>query len=482
MKHGVIMVFSLILALCLMGVVSANENMTDVCEDTLIYEENIQIDSIEIQKNDYDSSISEDEIIYSPDTENEYNLSEITCSIDDMINMNIKNENLEINTDNIDVEIFKLTKIDERTEKNVLNENTYSPNGYVTYNDCNLLMLPLIERNMSDESLINKINENRTEKILFSSNDGFSANSWNNASLITGISSNDTLNKKPHDTGFISNQNNYNFYPQIDLPLEYASDTLLSASRDFDDNAFIWSENPGEKAYVTVDMVNKSTDEVLDLSLNENVIKEISVNASIKALDYFKSQGIYIQKSYPYLYVLTSAGEVKINNTSTESAIDGISEVLGLELNKNIFPIHTPLWKDLIFYYLWVSSTDNTDICSYALAYDSELHVSNDIKKQGDHIAYKMGLYEKYFPPQNNYHKIVGKNIINRFISEFINSTNTTTNKTDSNNNTTVVSNLKENIPNSITFSGNPFNLVYTAIAVIILLAIFGAGYSRRNY
>ena len=117
MKHGVIMVFSLILALCLISVVSANENMTDVCEDTLIYEENIQIDSIEIQKNDYDSGISEDEIIYSPDTENEYNLSEITCSIDDMINMNIKNEYLEINTDNIDVEIFKLTKINDKTGK-----------------------------------------------------------------------------------------------------------------------------------------------------------------------------------------------------------------------------------------------------------------------------------------------------------------------------------------------------------------------------
>ena len=480
MKHGVIMVFSLILALCLIGVVSANENVTDVCEDTQIYEENIQIDSIDMQENSHDSAISEDEIIYSPDAENEYNTSEMTCSIDSMINVNI--ENLEINTDNIDVEVFKLTKIDDITEKNVLNKNIYSPNGYVTYNDGNLLMLPLIERNLTDESLINRINENRTKKILFSSNDGFAANLWNDASLITGILSSNTLNKKPHDTGFISNQNNYNFYPQIDLPLEYASNTLLGASRDFDDNAFIWSENPGEKAYVTVDMVNKSTDEVLDLSLNENVIKEIGVNASIKALNYFKSQGINIQKGYPYLYVLTSAGEVKLNNTSTESAIDGISEVLGLELNKNIFPIHNPLWQDLIFYYLWVNSIDNTDICSYALTYDSGLHVSNDIKKQGDHIAYKMGLYEKYFPPQNNYHKIVGKNIINRFINEFINSTNTTTNKTDSNNNTTVVSNYKENIPNSIAFSGNPFNIVYTAIAVIILLAIFGAGYSRRNY
>lgn len=134
MKHGVIMVFSLILALCLMGVVSANENVTDVCEDT-----QIQIDSIDIGEN---------EIIHSQDTGKEHDVCDVSCSIDSISNMNIENEDLKINTDNIDVEIFKLTKIDERTEKNVLNENTYSPNGYVTYNDCNLLMLPLIERNI----------------------------------------------------------------------------------------------------------------------------------------------------------------------------------------------------------------------------------------------------------------------------------------------------------------------------------------------
>ena len=468
MKHGVIMVFSLILALCLIGVASANENVTDVCEDTQIYDENIQIDSVDMDENDYDSSFI---------SENEDDVSVTTYSVDN--NMNIENSYLNINTCNIAVETSKLIKINDKTEKNVLNIN--SPNGYVTYNDGNLLMLPLIERNMTDESLINRINKHGTEKILFSSNDGFSANLWNDDSLITGILSSDTLNKEPLNTGFISNQNNYNIYPQIDLPLEYASNTLLGVSRDFDDNAFIWSNNPGEKAYLTVDMVNKSTDGVLDLSLNENVIKEIGANASIKALDYFKSQGINIQKGYPYLYVLTSADEVKINDTSTESAIDGISEVLGLELNKNIFPIHNPLWQDLIFYYLWVNSIDNTDICSYALAYDSELHVSNDIKKQGDDMAYKMGLYKKHFPPKNNYYNIVGEKMINKFIYESnVNSTNTT-NKTDDNINATVVSNYKENIPNSIAFSGNPFNLVYTAIAIIILLGIFGAGYSRRN-
>jgi len=475
MKHGVIMVFSLILALCLIGVVSANENVTDVCEDSEIYAEDIQFASIDMQENEYDSDLSENKIIYSQYTkENEYDIS---CIIDSNPKLNMEHGNLEINTNNISVETFKLTKINDITEKNVLNIN--SPNGYVTYNDGNLLMLPLIERNMTDESLIN--NENRTEKILFSSNDGFSANLWNDDSLITGISSSNTLNKEPLNTGFISNQNNYNIYPQIDLPLGHASDTILGVSRDFDDNAFIWSKRSGEEAYLTVDMVNKSTDEVLDLSLNENVIKEIGINASIKALNYFKSQGINIQKGYPYLYVLTSASEVKLNNTSTESAIDGISEVLGLELNKNIFPIHNPLWQDLIFYYLWVNSIDNTDICSYALVYDSELSVSNDIKKQGDDMAYKMGLYKKHFPPKNNYYNNIGKKMINRFIYETnVNSTDTT-NKTDDNINATVVGNYKENIPNSIAFSGNPFNLVYTAIAIIILLGIFVAGYSRRN-
>ena len=79
MKHGVIMVFSLILALCLIGVASANENVTDVCEDTQIYEENIQISSIEIQENE-DSDFSENELISSADTiENEYN---VYCTID----------------------------------------------------------------------------------------------------------------------------------------------------------------------------------------------------------------------------------------------------------------------------------------------------------------------------------------------------------------------------------------------------------------
>ena len=222
MKHGVIMVFSLILALCLIGVVSANENVTDVCEDSEIYAEDIQIASVDMQENEYD----------------------ISCIIDSNPKLNMEHGNLEINTNNISVETFKLTKINDITEKNVLNIN--SPNGYVTYNDGNLLMLPLIERNMTDESLIN--NENRTEKILFSSNDGFSANLWNDDSLITGISSSNTLNKEPFNTGFISNQNNYNIYPQIDLPLGHASDTISGVSRDFDDNAFIWSEGPGEEA------------------------------------------------------------------------------------------------------------------------------------------------------------------------------------------------------------------------------------------
>ena len=102
MKHGVIMVFSLILALCLMGVVSANENVTDVCEDT-----QIQIDSIDIKENCPACDIGENETIHSPDTGNEHDVCDVSCSIDSISNMNIENEDLKINTDNIDVEIFK---------------------------------------------------------------------------------------------------------------------------------------------------------------------------------------------------------------------------------------------------------------------------------------------------------------------------------------------------------------------------------------
>ena len=113
MKHGVIMVFSLILALCLMGVVSANENVTDVCEDTQIYEENIQIDSIDMQENSHDSAISEDEIIYSPDVHDADADYGIESSIEDQSIVSVSLANIYADQGYYDraIQMFEILKL-----------------------------------------------------------------------------------------------------------------------------------------------------------------------------------------------------------------------------------------------------------------------------------------------------------------------------------------------------------------------------------
>ena len=142
-----------------------------------------------------------------------------------------------------------------------------SPNGYVTYNNGNLLMLPLSETNLNienDESLLIRFNIDKTEELQFSGNDGLTDNFCDDfqtsgvVSGITSLSSNSNIaNKGPLSTGIISNQENY---PQNDLPL---GKDLLSVSRDSDDNAFVWyNENPDKKASVIVDMVKTTNEEV----------------------------------------------------------------------------------------------------------------------------------------------------------------------------------------------------------------------------
>lgn len=97
------------------------------------------------------------------------------------------------------------------------------------------------------------------------------------------------------------------------LPLDYTSN-VLGVSRDSGDDAFIWTSSD-EKAYVGVDMVDESMAGFLKLnlynetqskgltSLSQSQIKQIGIDAAKNALDYFKSQGIDIQKGCPYLYV-----------------------------------------------------------------------------------------------------------------------------------------------------------------------------------
>ncbi len=540
MKHAVIMVVSLILVLCSMSVVSANEDITLNCNDAQIEisQGDIQMESIEINELETDYSNFNEEIDYNSNCNiNENNLddgnelgyldsddSDIleipnALEIDNINNLYVLDnqktlDKLEIlnlnnldNSNNLNNQIilnkfdmtnskdlndlflnFKSIKINDETTTNVLNEKINSSNGYKTYNDANLLSLPLIELDLNDESIMVNFKEvNRLENILFSGNAGLNTvNLWNKISWINGLSSNDenaTLIKRPLLTGFISNETIYNNYPQKDLPLEYTANNLLGVSRDFDDDAFIWyNQNPDEKALITVDMVNKSTDETLDLSLNEDLNSpyQIGVDASLKALDYFKSQGINIQKGYPYLYVLTSAGYVKINNTSTYEAIDGISDVLGLELNKNIFAIQNPLWKDLVFYYLWVNSTNIEDTLSYGLKYDvmlSQLVESDEVKKQGDYIIYMLFPHESDYPGQN-YYITGGKLVINKFLNETnINSTNKTTNSTNS----SIENKAKDIAKNSVSFKGNPYNLLYVIAAISILAILFSVVYKKRD-
>ena len=103
MKHGVIMVVSLILTLCLMGVVSANDDIAVNCDDaqTQVLEEYITIESIEINDlEDYSSDINE-EIEYSQN----YNIySENSNDLDDLNSLNspfkLENKHIFNNLDN----------------------------------------------------------------------------------------------------------------------------------------------------------------------------------------------------------------------------------------------------------------------------------------------------------------------------------------------------------------------------------------------
>lgn len=527
MKHGVIMVFLLILALCSLSVVSANEDMgvdmqlsmpqsevqmdsniglenyyPSSSENTFSFEEdsNLNIETMEADNTNILSNAGNDEkLIYDLNNQPDYSDLKINnvCIIneensnivnDEIIHEDYSNLNID-NTVNSEASYSNeyyssdIAEINENTIENSLNERLNASNGYVMKNNGNLLMLPLTERNLNTEtnrSLKETFYEN---KIELSGNNDQIVNYWSE-SLINELSSNFALIKESYLFGFISNQRNYNNYPQIGLPLEYASN-IFGVSRDIDDNAFTWNKNPDEKAYITVDMVNKSTDEILDLNLNEkedlNEITpfEIGVNASLKALDYFKSQGIDIPKDYPYLYVLTSAGQVKLNQTGTSDAIMGILSVLGLKLNKNIYSIHIPKCEDLIFYYLWVNSTDKNDALSYALKYDTykgELIESGEIKKQCDSIVYDI-IYgdEKHYP---NERYVSGDYLV---INEFLTGNLTDVNETSNSTNSSVISDIEEEIKNSVLFSGNPYNILFTVIAIFIVSSIFVSSYTKQD-
>lgn len=165
-------------------------------------------------------------------------------------------------------------------------------------------------------------------------------------------------------------------------------------------------------------------------------------------------------------------------------------EVFGYEINKNIYSIHIPLWKDLIFYYAWMNSTNKVDTISYALKYDitsNNLIESDEIIKQGNSIIYEMFFKQKNNIPSNNDYYHNGDSSSRFIMNEFItgqssnsidaNSTYTTSNVTTQSN----VEKFEENIKNEIFYTGNPFNILFTLISIVIISSVFGASYSKRK-
>ena len=105
--------------------------------------------------------------------------------------------------------------------------------------------------------------------------------------------------------------------------------------------------------------------------ISEQTLKNIGIGAANRAIDYFKTLNISIEKDMKNFYVLTSAGFVRINNTDTSMVYDGIADVLGSRLSRaTLLPVHTALWKELVFDFFWLDPTNNTNTASYSLLYN----------------------------------------------------------------------------------------------------------------
>ena len=333
------------------------------------------------------------------------------------------------------------------------------------------------------------------------------------------------------ELGLVQTLLEYNLNDDTDLPLDNTGKYIIGVSGDSDDNAFIWYA-PDKSAYFGVDsndnkmigynledntfqsrmitvMSYDQTDikEMVENNLNPdesvmnetfnaageltpNDIRQIGVDAGKKALDYFKSQGIDVDKYYQNFYVLTSAGHVKVNGLDTYDAIGGIVDVFGYEICKNLISINTPLWKDLVFYFLWVSSADSDNIVSYGLKYVSEsgkLIESGEVKRQGDAIAYDLGLYGKHPAPAPKHHThypqyvypydVCGLSLMG---NNMANNTNITNQTNASSPNLSDVKKLEPKKVEKPAGGGSPYNILYNIVAILIICVIFGASYSKR--
>ena len=139
---------------------------------------------------------------------------------------------------------------------------------------------------------------------------------------------------------------------------------------------------------------------ITETKLSDEKLKQIGIDACNKAIEYFTSQGITIKKDLTNFYVLTSAGYVRINGTPTSMIFDGIYEVLGSALyKKTLLPVHTPIWKDLVFDFYWVDANNVKNDSSFSLKYDvdnDELIITGNTSKNANYILQNA---IKYDPP-----------------------------------------------------------------------------------
>ena len=114
-----------------------------------------------------------------------------------------------------------------------------------------------------------------------------------------------------------------------------------------------------------------STKELSKDAISDAELKNIGIEAANIAIDHFKDLNITIEKDMKNFYVLTSAGFVRINNTDTSMVYDGITDVLGSRLSRaTLLPVHTALWKELVFDFFWLDPTNNTNTASFSLLYN----------------------------------------------------------------------------------------------------------------
>ena len=87
-------------------------------------------------------------------------------------------------------------------------------------------------------------------------------------------------------------------------------------------------------------------------------LKNIGRLAAEKAVELFQAMGINLERDDYQLFVLTSAGYVRLNNQETSPIWDGIYDILGSRLSrKTLLPVHATLWGQLKFDFCLINGT-----------------------------------------------------------------------------------------------------------------------------